>query len=114
MKKNKDDQAVTGVFAFWRYDQYPYVLGGVIDRINDKGLVRVPSYGNGWVTPIKMMSVKAGEALLDALKGNPHGLEAQRRAALEEFEAHWDETLFTLFGEARHPNIPRHWKLKKP
>jgi hypothetical protein len=109
----KNPQKITGLFAFWRYDLYPYVLGGVVDMMDDQGLVRAPSYGNGWFQPIKLMPIKKGKELLDALKGHPHGLENQRRQALETFDAHWDETLFALFPDARHPNIMRHQKEKK-
>lgn len=113
MSKNKNKrQTIKGMFAFWRYDLYPYVLGGEFDAMNDAGYVRVPSYGNGWVMPIKILPVKKGKELLEALKGHPSGLENQRRAALEEFERKWDETLFILFPDARHPHITRHQKVK--
>ncbi len=108
-KKKNDEQEITGLFAFWRYDLYPYVLGGVAERMDDDGRVYVRAY-QGWVKPIKLMPIKKGKALLDALKGHPHGLEAQRRADLEKFEEKWDDTLFALFPEARHPNISRHNK----
>jgi hypothetical protein len=108
----KNPQKVSGLFAFWRYDTYPYVLGGVVDMMDDQGLVRVPSYGNAWFMPIKLMPIRKGKELLGALKG-PHGLEGQRRQALESFDALWDETLFALFPDARHPNIMRHQKALK-
>lgn len=109
----KPSQKVSGMFAFWRYDQYPYVLGGEIDMMDDEGLVRVPSYGNAWFQPIKLVPIKKGKELLEAMKGYPNGLEAQRKRALEEFEDKWDETLFVLFPDARHPQIQRHQKAKK-
>lgn len=113
MAKKDTAQKVSGMFAFWRYDLYPYVLGGEIDMMDDQGLVRVPSYGHSWFQPIKLLPAKKGRELLDALKGHPHGLENQRRKALEEFDAKWDDTLFVLFPEARHPQIMRHQEPKK-
>lgn len=111
-KKTKDVQEVSGLFAFWRYDQYPYVLGAPITKMDDDGKVYAPNY-QGWFTPIKLMPLKKGKELLDALKGQPDGLEAQRRRALEEFDKRWDDTLFVLFPDARHPNIQRHQTEKK-
>jgi hypothetical protein len=111
-KRHQNAQKVSGLFAFWRYDLYPYVLGAPITAMDNDGKVYVPSY-QGWVVPFKLMPLKKGRDLLDALKNNAHGLEARRRRALAEFDAKWDDTLFTLFPEARHPNITRHQEGKK-
>lgn len=108
----KNPQKVSGLFAFWRYDLYPYVLGGVVDMMDDNGLVRVPSYGKAWFRPIVLYPIKKGKALLEKLK-HPNGLETQRRHALEKFEDEWDAKLFELFPEARHPNIMRHQEKKR-
>ena len=32
------------LFAFWRYDQYPYILGAEVTDVNYKGKVYAPSY----------------------------------------------------------------------
>lgn len=108
-KKNdvKQDNEVTGLFAFWRYDQYPYVLGAPVTKMDDEGRVYAPSY-QGWFTPIKIVPLKKGKELLDALKNHDHGLEHQRRRALAEFDKKWDDALFVLFPEARDPSNPRH------
>lgn len=111
-KDKAQEQEVTGLFAFWRYDLYPYVTGAPITKMNDDGLVYAPSY-QGWFAPIKLMPLSKGVQLLDAMTARPHGLVAQRERAFEEFEQKWDETLFVLFPDARHPNIARHQKEKK-
>ena len=107
--KNKNPQEVTGLFAFWRYDQYPYVLGAPVTKMDDEGRVYVPDY-QGWFTPIKILPLQKGKKLLDALQNREDGLESQRRRALAEFDKKWDDTLFVLFPEARHPDIGRHQK----
>lgn len=108
-KKDMREGEVTGLFAFWRYDQYPYVLGAPVTKMDDEGRVYTPAY-QGWVTPIKLVPLKKGKALLDALQNYEHGLEIQRRRALAVFDKEWDDTLFVLFPEARHPDIERHQK----
>lgn len=66
-KKGKA-QKIKGLFAFWRYDQFPYVLGGTVDRMSEKGNVNTHEYGYGYnFTPIKLMPEKAGKELLAKL-----------------------------------------------
>jgi len=47
------------LFAFWKYDTFPYVLGGEISDINEKGLVYVDSY-QGWFKPILILPLDEG------------------------------------------------------
>ncbi len=105
MTKNKESkiEEVKGLFAFWRYDLYPYVLGAEIDAMTEKGSVHAPSYGksyaSGWFTPIKVMPIKAGKAL----KARIEQLHAEHAAARALLEASWNKTLFDLLPEARSP-----------
>lgn len=66
-------------FAFWEYDQPPYVVGTETDGKRDKdGTVSVPSYGaNARVKPLVMMDAVKGRETLNKLKQ----LDAMRRAA---------------------------------
>ena len=57
------------LFAFWRYDRFPYVLGSKCHpptNMHGVEMVYVPSYG-GYFEPIKLMSIESGEALNDKL-----------------------------------------------
>lgn len=108
----KNAQRVTGLFAFWRYDQYPFVLGAPVTEMDDEGKVYVPNY-QGWVKPLKLMPLKKGKELLEALKG-AEGLERQRKAALEKFEDHWARTLHVLFPEALNPDWASHQRVLNP
>ena len=51
-------------YAFWKYDQFPYVLGGEISRyveFNGRQMVEVVSYGKGhWFKPIKILPLAEG------------------------------------------------------
>lgn len=66
-------------FAFWQYDQLPYVLGTETDGKRDKeGTVSIPSYGvNARVKPLKLMNAKEGRELLNQIRQ----LNAVREAA---------------------------------
>jgi hypothetical protein len=69
-------------FAFWEYDQPPYVLGTETDGKCDKdGTVSVPSYGvRARLKPLKLMDAEEGRALLKRIQG----LDAHRRAACND------------------------------
>lgn len=71
------------LFAFWRYDQYPYVLGGTVTEIEDNGAVWVKEYAR-YFKPIKIMPEASGKALLAELKAlEQEYLGAQKKALAE-------------------------------
>lgn len=52
------------LFAFWRYDQFPYVLCGPIMDMRDDGCVTVDGYGKGyWFAPFKILPEESGREL---------------------------------------------------
>ena len=102
-KRKPRIEEVKGLFAFWRYDLYPYVLGAEIDAMTDKGSVHAPSYSksyaDGWFTPIKIMPAKAGKALLTRIEQ----MRTEHAASRALLDAEWNKTLFDLLPEARSP-----------
>ena len=55
-------------YAFWRYNQYPYFLGGLIDKDRSSGnLVYVPSH-QGYFNPILTCDGDEGLELMEKLK----------------------------------------------
>jgi hypothetical protein len=51
------------LWAFWSYDQFPYLLAGeVLDQTPD-GQVKVKGYGGMTFTPVYMASGRAGEKM---------------------------------------------------
>jgi hypothetical protein len=90
--------AVTDLFAFWRYDLYPYVLGAPITRMDDNGNAFAPSY-QAWFHPIKIMPLEAGKALGARLEQ----MRAEHRAARALLDTEWNKALFDLLPEARNP-----------
>lgn len=66
-------------FAFWQYDQLPYIVGTETDgKRNKDGTVSVPSYGvSAGVKPIKLMGAEEGRVLLNQVRQ----LNAMRESA---------------------------------
>ena len=57
------------LFAFWSYDQFPYVLGGEITDMNSYGEVQTVQYGPGqWFVPSKIVPVAVGQVMLAQLQ----------------------------------------------
>jgi hypothetical protein len=54
--------------AFWRYDAFPFLLGGHVTDINKNGSVETREFGPGhFFKPVKILPVKEGEAALAKL-----------------------------------------------
>lgn len=82
------------LYAFWRYDQFPFVLGGPVTRMDEDGRVETENYGTGnWFTPSKLLPRATGEKLHGELKL----LEAQYREAEKLFRAQWNSMAKALF-----------------
>lgn len=65
MRKRKPEFTVLrGLYALWRYDSYPYVLGGTVTRMDQMGAVETREFGVGrWFKPLKILPIKEGRAL---------------------------------------------------
>lgn len=86
------------LFAFWKYDLPPYVLGGEVTRMNDNGAVETQNYGrNNWFKPIKLMPVKQGRILLERLEKR----EAEHRKAERELHDKLLKDLAEIFPERK-------------
>ena len=70
-------------YAFWKYDSFPFVLGGEFNKINDNGLVYVPSY-QSWFRPVAIVSLEAGKEIKNKLnKLKDQYLEDQEKLKLK-------------------------------
>lgn len=75
-----------GLYAFWRYDQFPFMLGGPVTGMDEEGRVETENYGAGnWFTPARLLPRAVGERLHGELKL----LKAQHDEAKEKFDAEW-------------------------
>lgn len=82
------------LYAFWSYDQFPYVLGGTVTKMFDDGTVETKEYGQGSrFTPIKIVPLKAGMIIQQDLDKKQKllriSLEAVRLQANEELKRQW-------------------------
>lgn len=58
-----------GWFAFWGYDLFPYILGGVISHMDGNGDIWAEGYGRGYAfRPIKIMPAEEGQKLRKQLE----------------------------------------------
>jgi hypothetical protein len=82
-------------FAFWGYDRFPYVLGGVIEGPitvkNGEARARCPSYG-GNVQVRHQMTEEDGSEVLKKLKD----LEEDRREQMAEINKQYLRAALTL------------------
>ena len=63
--------AYGSLYAFWKYDQFPYVLGGEVLTFLKNGGVTVRGYTGELFTPIKIVPWAAGvelHAMLNEVK----------------------------------------------
>src|SRR5215208_5186423 len=80
----KKTTSAIDLYAFWRYDSFPFVLGGPVTRMDEEGRVETENYGAGnWFTPARLLPRAAGEKLHGELKL----LEAQHGEARKKFDA---------------------------
>ena len=57
------------LFAFWKYDQFPFVLGGEVTDMKSDGAVETKEYGPGYYfTPIKFLPLDEGKKKMAELR----------------------------------------------
>lgn len=78
------------LYAFWKYDLYPFVCGGPVVEMRDDGWVQTKNFGKGyWFKPIHLLPLKAGEELHRRIKS----LECARVDGLKQFNQEWNSKL---------------------
>jgi hypothetical protein len=100
MKRMTDDDNTTEIslYAFWKYDLFPFVVGGKVTKMTGDGKCFAPSY-QGWVNPIKLLPVEAGEELMEDIKQR----KLEYDQALESLEEHHREQLEYLLPWIQWP-----------
>lgn len=93
----KHATTITGLFAFWKYSSFPFVLGGTVVEMRPDGAVRTKEYGHMWFVPIKIMPVVAGKKLLAQLEK----VRVDEHAAQSRFNAEWEMKVHDLFPELK-------------
>lgn len=103
-----------GDYAFWKYDLYPHMLGGVIERVEPGPLpagghrVWVQGYGGYFFCPFATLPPAEGKAL----KAELERLRAERRATEDVIERGYLAKLKGVLRSAgvEHPNAVK-WRI---
>lgn len=66
--EDKDDTMNQQLFAFWKYDVFPYILGAAVLEMKSDGRVVVEGYGGAAFQPVKLLPLDAGRKLWEQLK----------------------------------------------
>lgn len=84
------------MFAFWKYDLYPYYIGGkVTEDFGDDG-VEVAGYPGSIVRPTFFLPDEKGEKLVEELKD----LKFRERVARDVLKEEWIEKLNMYLPES--------------
>lgn len=83
------------LYAFWKYDCYPYLLGAPVVEFRDDGFITAEGYRGCRFKPIKILPLEAGKALKAKLDALEQEYNEQQRALHETFRKRARET----FGE---------------
>ncbi|MDO8629082.1 MAG: hypothetical protein Q7R41_01205 [Phycisphaerales bacterium] len=81
-----DEGQPVKLYAFWRYDLYPFVLGGPVTQMRGDGCVETSNFGCGyWFKPIQLLPLEEGRKLHDALDA----LDKEHAKAQRKFNKEW-------------------------
>ena len=50
------------LYAFWKYDQPPYVLGGIVTKIREDGKVCIKGFAGSCFTPLQILPLEEDRA----------------------------------------------------
>lgn len=86
----------TKLYAFWKHDTFPYVLGAPVDRINRYGNIEAEGYAGMSFSPIKLLPREDGEKLQKDLDD----FQAEYRKALAGLNDNFNHRLNSLSTNA--------------
>lgn len=91
------EEVQVDLFAFWRHDQFPFVLGAPINSIRFDGCVHAPTF-HGWFRPVLVLPHESGKELHAALLT----LKNERQGVLDDVDAEYKEKLKKLMCTAEN------------
>lgn len=56
------------LFAFWRYDSFPFILGDVVTKLHSKGVVDVAKYPGFSFQSFRLTNLDEGKQLYNQLE----------------------------------------------
>lgn len=83
------------LYAFWKYDLYPYILGGeIVSQGKDDGFY-IKGYGNYQMIPNKIVSLKKGREFHKKLET----LTRERKTKLDDIRREYESKRLELLKE---------------
>ena len=81
------------MFGFWKYDQYPYLLGAEITGFRENGRITAKGYEGFTFNPVKILNYSEGVKVKKELDL----LEVQYHAKLDEIHEVFNNKLKEIF-----------------
>lgn len=83
------------LYAFWRYDLFPFYLGGQVSKMKDDGSVQTIEYGPGYYfKPVLLLPLAAGKSLMAKL----NDLSEREAEALKVHNATYRKAVRAIIG----------------
>lgn len=83
-------------YAVWKYDVYPYILTGKIEKINDEdGTLKIEGYGNTRFNHEKIIGDEKGKKLKNLIVN----LKTEKKQINNELEERGKMKIKKLIGE---------------
>ena len=73
-------------YAFWKYDLFPHLVGGEIEKEMADGVCEVKGYGRYQIKPSFVLSGDAGANLLGQLKAIERKYHIEKEQLAKKFE----------------------------
>lgn len=74
-------------YAFWEYDQFPFVLSGrAVDRTDKRGYIQVEGYDGLRFKPLRVIAGSRGRDLSEQLSQLRDDFRAEQRAVGQRFK----------------------------
>ena len=83
-EEKAEELAYGPLYAFWKYDEFPYVLGGTVLTFLEDGDVTVRGHKGMAVTPVKIVPWAAGVELHAMLNGVKEEYRQAQQKILED------------------------------
>lgn len=93
---NDDVPRAIKLYAFWRNDTFPYVLGGKVTNMDDFGNVQVEGYSSYKFKPIRLMPAGAGAELHTKIKA----VATAHKAAMARVEKEHRDRVVEILPES--------------
>ena len=73
-------------YAFWEYDQFPFVLSGkAVDRTDKQGRIEIEGYGGMRFKPLRVIAGSRGRELSEQLSQLRNDYRAEQQAVGQRF-----------------------------